>query len=281
MEYIDKQFPLEYVENDWDNFLSEKVDSFEDWYAGQFHYEKVNGERVRYFKFYRLIPYDDTIEGCINDLKKLQVLSKNIIKSVVDTDFGRTFFNISYKVVDGFKYPYYDGKESYTLNEDYVKRHFPNTYIDCKLVCFNLKIASFTDYKEENFAGYKNQPITVLESHIADTLGFERFEKVNSALTKVVDKNGEPLVVYHRSSNKFNTFDVNKIVDKNEYLKSHPLTDKFGIPFEIGDYVASGAGSAAIICKVEKLNPSTINWGISPKSCIIVRAKDPNKKLGW
>ena len=25
MEYIDKQFPLEYVENDWDNFLSEKV----------------------------------------------------------------------------------------------------------------------------------------------------------------------------------------------------------------------------------------------------------------
>ena len=118
-----------------------------------------------------------------------------------------------------------------------------------------MKIASFTDYKEENFAGYKNQPITVLESHIADTLGFERFEKVNSALTKVVDK--------------------------TEYLKAHPLTDKFGIPFEIGDYVASGAGSAAIICKVEKLNPSTINWGISPKSCIIVRAKDPNKKLGW
>ena len=239
MEYIDKQFPFEYVENDWDNFLS----------------EKVNGERVRYFKFYRLIPYDDTIEGCINAFKKLQVLSKNIIKSVVDTDFGRTFFNISYKAVDGFKYPYYNGKESYTLNEDYVKRHFPNTYIDCKLVCFNLKIASFTDYKEENFAGYKNQPITVLESHIADTLGFERFEKVNSALTKVVDK--------------------------NEYLKSHPLTDKFGIPFESGDYVASGAGSAAIICKVEKLNPSTINWGISPKSCIIVRAKDPNKKQGW
>lgn len=238
MEYIDKQFPLEYVENDWDNFLS----------------EKVNGERVRYFKFYRLIPYDDTIEGCINAFKKLQVLSKNIIKSVVDTDFGRTFFNISYKVVDGFKYPHYNGY-SYTYNEDYVKRHYPNTYLDCKLVCFNLKIASFTDYKEVSFAGYKNQPITVLESHIAETLGFERFAKVNSALTKVVDK--------------------------DEYIKAHPLTDKFGIPFEIGDYVASGAGSAAIICKVQKLNPSTINWGISPKSCIIVRAKDPNKKLGW
>ena len=238
MEYIEKQFPLEYVENDWDNFLS----------------EKVNGERVRYFKFYRLIPYDDTIEGCINAFKKLQVLSKELLKGVVDINFGRTFFNISYKVVDGFKYPHYN-KYSYTDNEDYVKRHYPNTYLDCKLVHFNLKIASFTDDKEVGFAGYKNQPITVLESHIAETLGFERFAKVNSALTKVVDK--------------------------DEYIKAHPLTDKFGIPFEIGDYVASGAGSAAIICKVEKLNPSTINWGISPKSCIIVRAKDPNKKLGW
>ena len=238
MEYIEKQFPLEYVENDWDNFLS----------------EKSNGERVRYFKFYRLIPYDDITEGCINAFKKLQVLSKELVKGVVDINFGRTFFNISYKVVDGFKYSHYNGY-SYTDNEDYVKRHYPNTYLDCKLVHFNLKIASFTDDKEVGFAGYKNKSITVLANHIAETLGFERFAKVNSALTKVVDK--------------------------DEYIKDHPLTDKFGISFEIGDYVASGAGSAAIICKVEKLNPSTINWGISPKSCIIVRAKDPNKKLGW
>ena len=238
MEYIDKQFPLEYVENDWDNFLS----------------EKVNGERVRYFKFYRLIPYDDTIEGCINALKKLQVLSKNIIKSVVDTDFGRTFFNISYKVVDGFKYPYYNGY-SYTYNEDYVKRHYPNTYIDCKLVCFNLKIASFTDDKEVSFASHTIPPINILASHIAETFGFERFEKVNSALTKVRNK--------------------------DEYIKAHPLTDKFGVPIEIGDYVASGSGSGATIFKVSKLTPSTINYGVSPKSCIIVRAKDPNKKLGW
>ena len=238
MEYINKQFPLEYVENDWDNFLS----------------EKSNGERVRYFKFYHLIPYDDTTEGCINAFKKLQVLSKELVKGVVDINYGRTFFNISYKVVDGFKYPYYNGY-SYTYNEDYVKRHYPNTYIDCKLVCFNLKIASFTDDKEVGFVGYKNQPISVLESHIADTLGSERFEKVNSALTKVRDK--------------------------DEYIKAHPLTDKFGVPIEIGDYVASGSGSGATIFKVSKLTPSTINYGVSPKCCIIVRAKDPNKKLGW
>ena len=40
--------------------------------------------------------------------------------------------------------------------------------------------------------------------------------------SKVVDENGEPLVVYHRSPNKFNTFDVNKIgttTDTGQYGK--------------------------------------------------------------
>lgn len=240
MEYIEKQFPLEYVENDWDNFLS----------------EKANGDRVRYFKYFRLIPCDDATEGCINAFKKLQIISNDVVKKIVDTNFGRTFFNISYKIVDGFEYLHYNGSDfGYTDNEEYVKNHYPRDYKPHKLVHFNLKVASFEDDKEESFSSIENAAIRTLEKHIAEVLGFERFTKSNSALTKVVDK--------------------------NEYLKSHPLTDKFGIPFEIGDYVASGAGSAAIICKVEKLNPSTINWGVSPANCIIVRAKDPNKKLGW
>ena len=241
MEYIEKQFPLEYVENDWDNFLS----------------EKVNGERVRYFKYFRLIPCDDTTEGCINAFKKLQILSNDVVKKIVDTNFGRTFFNISYKIVDGFSYSYYSTCEpDYTDNEEYVKRHYPNNYKPCKLVRFNLKIASFADDKEKDFIGWENHlPIVALREHIANVLGFERFMKVNSALTKVNDK--------------------------DEYLKKHPLTDKFGIPIEIGDTVASGAGASVVIVKVAKMTPSTINFGLSPANCVIVRAKDPNKKLGW
>lgn len=239
MEYIEKQCPLEYVELDWDNFLSEKVD----------------GERVRYFKFYRLIPCDATTEGCIEAFKKLQIVSKDVVKSVKDINFGRTFFNISYKIVDGFEYNSY-GSVSYTDNEEYVKRHYPHMNTPCKLVKFNLKIASFADDKEKDFAGWENHPpIVALREHIANVLGFERFSKVNSALTKVNDK--------------------------DEYLKKHPLTDKFGIPIEIGDTVASGAGASVVIVKVAKMTPSTINWGLSPVNCVIVRAKDPNKKLGW
>lgn len=238
MEYIEKQFPLEYVENDWDNFLS----------------EKVNGERVRYFKYFRLIPCDDATEGCINAFKKLQILSNDVVKKIVDTNFGRTFFNISYKIVDGFEYR--NGSDlGYTDNEEYVKRHYPRDYKPHKLVHFNLKIASFEDDKEESFSSIENAAIRTLEEHIAEVLGFERFTKFNSALTKVKDK--------------------------DEYLKKHPLTDKFGIPIEIGDTVATGVGAAAAILQVAKMTPLTINWGVSPANCIIIRAIDPNKKLGW
>ncbi len=238
MEYIEKQFPLEYVENDWDNFLS----------------EKVNGERVRYFKYFRLIPCDDATEGCINAFKKLQILSNDVIKRTVDTNFGRTFFNISYKIVDGFEYHSY-GSVSYTDNEEYVKKHYPSNYKPCKLVHFNLKVASFDDDKEESFSSIENVAIRTLEKHIGEILGFERYSKSNSALTKVKDK--------------------------DEYLKKHPLVDKFGIPIEIGDIVATGAGAGAVISKIVKLTASTVNYGMSPSNCIIIRAKDPNKKLGW
>ena len=46
--------------------------------------------------------------------------------------------------------------------------------------------------------------------------------KTEDNVSKVVDENGEPLVVYHRSPNKFNKFDVNKIgstTDSGQYGK--------------------------------------------------------------
>lgn len=51
---------------------------------------------------------------------------------------------------------------------------------------------------------------------------FGDWENNPSEASKVVDENGEPLVVYHRSPNKFNTFDVNKIgttTDTGQYGK--------------------------------------------------------------
>ena len=51
---------------------------------------------------------------------------------------------------------------------------------------------------------------------------FEDYLDKHLGVSKVVDENGEPLVVYHRSPNKFNTFDVNKIgttTDTGQYGK--------------------------------------------------------------
>ena len=51
---------------------------------------------------------------------------------------------------------------------------------------------------------------------------FGDWENDPANASKVIDENGEPLVVYHRSPNKFNTFDVNKIgttTDTGQYGK--------------------------------------------------------------
>ena len=51
---------------------------------------------------------------------------------------------------------------------------------------------------------------------------FEDYLDKHLGVSKVVDENGEPLVVYHRSPNKFNTFDINKIgttTDTGQYGK--------------------------------------------------------------
>ena len=99
---------------------------------------------------------------------------------------------------------------------------------------------------------------------VAGDAGFEKFFNEYQAELDTIGKRPDILLF------KKEVFDASLGYD----ISSKPSN-------EIGDYVASGAGSAAIICKVEKINPSTINWGLSPKGCIIVRAKDPNKKLGW
>lgn len=74
---------------------------------------------------------------------------------------------------------------------------------------------------------------------------------------------------------------LTSVKDKELYKSLHILKDHYGVELEIDDIVASGCGAAARIFKVEKLNLETINGGIDPFNVIIVRAANPNKKLGW
>lgn len=61
----------------------------------------------------------------------------------------------------------------------------------------------------------------------------------------------------------------------------HKLFDRFGVEIEIGDIVASGSGSSACIIHVKELKLQTLNNGVHPENVIVIRAKNPNKKLGW
>lgn len=70
--------------------------------------------------------------------------------------------------------------------------------------------------------GFTGEEHSVLDDvfNFFNTDNFDIHE--HNDVSKVVDENGEPLVVYHRSPNKFNTFDVNKIgttTDTGQYGK--------------------------------------------------------------
>ncbi|MBQ2396602.1 MAG: hypothetical protein II304_06095 [Bacteroidales bacterium] len=206
-------YKYEYVENNWDVFLT----------------DMANGERVRYGKavfFFRERDFDK-IELIVSRLKHI-----NALTNVIGCEYGRTFFNITHKMIE---------KRSYD-NDSYKVR------LIAKFISFN---------KTEKDFYYNTGATLVLHKAIITEIGEDKitYQSLHTALTSVKDK--------------------------DLYKKLHILKDHYGVELEIGDIVASGCGAAARIFKVEKLNLETINGGIDPFNVIIVRAANPNKKLGW
>lgn len=206
-------YKYEYVENNWDAFLT----------------EMANGERSRYCKavFFFIEKDFDKIELIVSRIKRIKALTNTI-----GCEYGRTFFNITYKMIE---------KRSYD-NDSYKVR-------------LTAKFISF-DKTEKDFY-YNTGATLVLYNAIITEIGEDKitYQSLHTALTSVKDK--------------------------DLYKKLHILKDHYGVELEIGDIVASGCGAAARIFKVEKLNLETINGGIDPFNVIIVRAANPNKKLGW
>lgn len=206
-------YKYEYVENNWDVFLT----------------DMANGERVRYGKavfFFRERDFDK-IELIVSRLKCTKALTNTI-----GCEYGRTFFNITYKMIE---------KKSYDLDSYKIR--------------LTAKFISF-DKTEKDFY-YNTGATLVLRQSIITEIGKDRItsQSLHTALTSVKDK--------------------------ELYKSLHILKDQYGVELEIGDTIASGCGAAARIFKVEKLNLETINGGIDPFNVIIVRAANPNKKLGW
>ncbi len=86
----------------------------------------------------------------------------------------------------------------------------------------------------------------------------------------------------HRFSPKFSTMSKKRV---EEIVNNSKYKDKYGIEIELGDMVAHpsgsiGGGSWVEISKVTEFGLNRINGWI-PERLIIVRAKNPSKKLGW
>ena len=85
-------------------------------------------------------------------------------------------------------------------------------------------INSFVKHIRAFFKIYETRGKRTLFHDVIETIYNHKksnLEFINN-VSKVVDENGEPLVVYHRSPNKFNTFDINKIgttTDTGQYGK--------------------------------------------------------------
>ena len=99
--------------------------------------------------------------------------------------------------------------QQYTKEEQEILKNAPRDN-QGRLLAPNDKVSNLT---EKQYAQVRTK---------AFKEWFGDWENDPANASKVVDENGEPLVVYHRSPNKFNTFDVNKIgttTDTGQYGK--------------------------------------------------------------
>lgn len=69
---------------------------------------------------------------------------------------------------------------------------------------------------KEWFGDWENLALTKLNDSGIDEVSLKRLE---DGVSKVVDKNGEPLVLYHGSRSEFNIFDINKSGESNTVAK--------------------------------------------------------------
>lgn len=139
-------YKYEYVENNWDAFLM----------------DLANGDRVRYGKskfFFK--EYDrDKVDLIVDRIKRTKELT-----NVIGCEYGRTFFNITYKIME---------KRSYD-NDSYVIR----------------LIAKFISFDKTETDFYYNTGATlVLNQSIITEIGADQIlsQSLNSALTSVKDK---------------------------------------------------------------------------------------------
>ena len=84
---------------------------------------------------------------------------------------------------------------------------------------------------------------------------------------------------WHDAKNKWSSL-PKEVQEWRDEQATH--TDRYNIPIEMGDYIAYTMKDSKYVTieKVNKITETRVN-GIEPFKITVVRAKNPNKKLGW
>ena len=84
---------------------------------------------------------------------------------------------------------------------------------------------------------------------------------------------------YHDAKNKWTSLPKG-VQEWRDEQASH--TDRYGIPIEMGDYIAYTVKDSKYVTieKVTKITETRVNR-VEPYKITLVRAKNPDKKLGW
>lgn len=84
---------------------------------------------------------------------------------------------------------------------------------------------------------------------------------------------------WHEAKNKWSSL-PKEVQEWRDEQATH--TDRYNIPIEMGDYIAYTMKDSKYVTieKVNKITETRVN-GVEPFKITIVRAKNPDKKLGW
>lgn len=112
-----------------------------------------------------------------------------------------------------------------------------------------------------------------------ETIKHDKYCNSFSAVFDAFNLDSYSFNYYHDTKNKWSSL-PKEVQEWRDEQASH--TDRYNIPIEMGDYIAYTVKDSKYVSieKVTKITETRVN-GVEPYKITLVRAKDPNKKLGW
>ena len=125
--------------------------------------------------------------------------------------------------------------------------------------------------------------VTTVRAAIGDTDGeaiiHDRYHKLVNAIFDAFNLDDYNFNYHYNTKNKWSSL-PKEVQEWRDEQAIH--LDRYNIPIEMGDYIAYTRKDSKYVTieKVNKITETRVN-GVEPYKITLVRAKNPDKKLGW